>query len=186
MCHPASTLGATHGQRDIHANLGLDCTNCHGTVEDLALGLLKHEQEAGKPQAPPLMVHLSPRAVGSVGEIAPRAPWMHQPDCLNCHVGYQAPETDATFNSYTENEAALYRNRTDDSGRLFCAACHASPHAVHPADNPYGKHLDALQPLQYQMNRLPIGANRNCAVCHTVAMEDEMHHPNSLREFRNE
>ena len=186
MCHPASTLGATHGLRDIHAGLGLDCTNCHGTMEDLALGLLKHEQEAGKPQVQPLMAHLSPRAVGSVGEIAPRSPWMHQPDCLNCHVGFQAPETDTTFNAYTEDEAALYRNRTDDSGRLFCAACHASPHAVHPANNPYGKHLDALQPLQYQINRLPIGANRNCAVCHTVAMEDEMHHPNSLRGFRNE
>ena len=186
MCHPASTLGATHGQRDIHAGLGMDCTNCHGTMEDLALGLLKHEQEAGKAQAQRLMANLSPRAVDSTGEIAPRSPWVYQPDCLNCHVDFQAPETDTTFNAYTGDGTGLYRNRTDDGGRLYCAACHSSPHAVHPADNPYGQHLDALQPLQYQMNRLPIGANRNCAVCHTVAMEDEMHHANSLRAFRNE
>jgi len=40
--------------------------------------------------------------------------------------------------------------------------------------------------MQYQNMPLPMGANRNCKVCHTVDMEDEMHHPNMLREFRNE
>jgi hypothetical protein len=39
--------------------------------------------------------------------------------------------------------------------------------------------------MQYQKNPYPIGANKNCRVCHTVDMEDEMHHPNSLRMVRN-
>ena len=98
----------------------------------------------------------------------------------------RSPETDTTFNLWTADAGRLFHSRTDDSGRLFCAACHGSAHAVYPADNPYGSHLDALQPLQYQTNRLPLGANRNCTLCHTVEMEDEMHHPNMLRDFRNE
>ena len=123
---------------------------------------------------------------GSIEQVQPRRPWVHQPDCLHCHADFQPPATDATFNLWTTGADDLFRARTDDSGRLFCAACHSSAHAVHPAVNPYGSHLDALQPLQYQTNRLPLGANRNCALCHTVAMEDEMHHPNMLRDFRNE
>ncbi|MBV5318774.1 MAG: cytochrome ubiquinol oxidase subunit I [Desulfobulbaceae bacterium] len=186
LCHPSSSTGATRCLRDVHAGAGLDCTSCHGTLEDQALGLLKHETQAGKTRAGLLMTHLPPQAVESVEAIVPRTPWANQPDCLNCHVDFQPPETDTTFNTYTKDEQGLYRNRTDESGRLFCAACHASPHAVYPADNPYGAALDGLQPLQYQKNRLPLGSNRNCAVCHTVEMEDEMHHPNMLRVFRNE
>ena len=75
---------------------------------------------------------------------------------------------------------------TAHSARLFCAACRSGAHAVYPPHNPSGAQLDELQPLQYQGIRLPLGANRNCAVCHTVAMADEMHHAYSLRAFRNE
>jgi cytochrome bd-type quinol oxidase subunit 1 len=185
-CHPASPTGATRALRDIHAAAGLDCTNCHGAIEDHALNLLQHEQLAGKKQAAMLMAHLRPKSAANIEKIAPRKPWINQPDCLHCHVEYQPPETDTTANTWTKDEQELYRNRTDESGRLFCAACHSSPHALYPADNPYNPHLDVLQPLQYQRDRLPLGANRNCAVCHTVAMADEMHHPNTLRAFRNE
>jgi cytochrome bd-type quinol oxidase subunit 1 len=186
LCHPSAADGATRGQRDIHASVGLDCGSCHGTVEDHAVGLLKQEQEDGKERAGVLMAHLWPQSVESIEQVQPRRPWVNQPDCLHCHADFQPPETDATFNLWTAGADDLFRARTDDSGRLFCAACHASAHALHPAVNPYGSHLDALQPLQYQLNRLPLGANRNCALCHTVAMEDEMHHPNMLRDFRNE
>jgi hypothetical protein len=186
LCHPSAADGATRGQRDIHASVGLDCGSCHGTVEDHAVGLLKQEREDGKERAGVLMAHLWPQSVESIEQVQPRRPWVNQPDCLHCHADFQPPETDATFNLWTAGADDLFRARTDDSGRLFCAACHASAHALHPAVNPYGSHLDALQPLQYQTNRLPLGANRNCALCHTVAMEDEMHHPNMLRDFRNE
>ena len=185
-CHPASSTGATRYFRDIHHANGLDCTNCHGAAEDHALSLLKKEKEGGKPQAEPLMVNLAPRGVSGVEEINPRIPWINQPDCLNCHADFQPPETDTAFNTWSSDEQGLYRNRTDESGRLLCAACHGSPHAVYPAVNPYGDDLDLIQPKQYQGNGLPLGSNRNCALCHTVAMEDEMHHPNMLREFRNE
>jgi len=184
-CHPASPTGATRNLRDIHAGIGLNCINCHGSIEDQALGLLKQEQQAGKRQATILMALLKP-AVTNMDSALPRKPWINQPDCLHCHVNYQPPETDTIANTWTGGEQELYRNRTDNSGRLFCAACHSSPHALYPANNPHGVQLDVLQPLQYQLNRLPLGSNRNCAVCHTVPMEDEMHHANSLRTFRNE
>ncbi|PIE59178.1 MAG: hypothetical protein CSA32_05365 [Desulfobulbus propionicus] len=41
------------------------------------------------------------------------------------------------------------------------------------------------RPLQYQQNTLPIGSNLDSTVCHTVEMEDKMHHPNILTTFRN-
>lgn len=186
LCHPSAPSSATRCLRDIHAEVGMDCTNCHGTMEDQALGLLKHEQQAGKSRSIALMAHLQPRAVDSIDKVRPRIPWSNQPDCLHCHVDFQAPETDTITNTWTTDEQGLYRNRTDDSGRLYCAACHSSPHAVYPANNPRGSQLDVLQPLQYQQNRLPLGANRNCMLCHTVDMADEMHHPNMLRDFRNE
>ncbi|WP_310599503.1 cytochrome ubiquinol oxidase subunit I [Desulfobulbus sp.] len=185
-CHPASPTGATRSLRDIHASLGLTCTNCHGTMENHALGLLQQERTAGKQQAARLMAPLMPRAVVDDNAIVPRNPWINQPDCLHCHVDYQPPATDTTSNTWTAGEQELYRNRTDESGRLFCAACHSSPHALYPADNPHGERLDVLQPLQYQGNRLPLGANRSCSVCHTLDMNDELHHDNSLRTFRNE
>ena len=185
-CHPSSPTGATSGLRDIHTAVGLDCTNCHGGIEEHALGLLRHEQQEGKGQVNELMAHLTPNISKSLDKIAPRKPWINQPDCLHCHVDYQPPETDTVTHTWTKDEQSLYRHRTDESGRLFCAACHSSPHALYPAENSYGAQLNALQPLQYQQNPLPLGSNRNCAVCHTVAMEDEMHHTNILRDFRNE
>jgi len=185
-CHPSSLTGSTRMFRDIHAAFGLECTSCHGVLEDQALGLLKKELQAGKERARALMQRLPAQAVSSVEAIEPRSPWIQQPDCLHCHIEFEPPETDTLVQAFTENGEGLYRNRTDESGRIFCATCHSSPHAVYPADNPYGEMLDVLQPMQYQDNRLPLGANENCQLCHTIAMEDEMHHPNSLRAFRNE
>lgn len=185
-CHPAASAGQTRMLRDIHGSMGMDCTSCHGVLEDQALGLLKEELQQGKQRAKTLMQHIEPQVVTMVDAIKPRRPWVQQPDCLHCHVNYQPPDSDTLIQAWTTDEQGLYRQRTDDSGRLFCGACHASAHAVYPADNPYGASRDVLQPLQYQGNRLPMGANRNCTLCHTVDMAEEMHHNNSLRDFRNE
>ncbi len=184
-CHPSSAHGATRSFRGIHQDIGLECTNCHGSLEDHALSLLKAEQVKGKKGAQRLMNNLQPQEVTTITEIEPRTPWVNQPDCLNCHVDFEAPDSESAFNTWTENLAGLFRNRTDESGQLFCSACHSSPHSLYPAKNPYGEELDNIQPLQYQQEPLPMGSNRNCAICHTVEMEDEMHHPNMLREFRN-
>jgi hypothetical protein len=184
-CHPAQSGGATRAFRDIHRELGLNCTYCHGEIEDLAISLLKAELANGKQRAKVLLEKINPSNFSSADEIEPREPWVNEPDCLNCHVNFQKPESDTTFNKWTAGEKGLYRNRTDKSGRLFCAACHGSPHAVYPAINPYSINRDVLQPLQYQNEPFPIGSNRNCKVCHIVDMQEEMHHPNILREFRN-
>jgi len=186
LCHPADSGGATRAYRDIHRTLGLDCTYCHGEMEDHAISLLKGELAQGKTRAEALLDKIKPFNFARAEEIAPRTPWVNEPDCLNCHVDFQVPETDTTFNQWTDAEGHLFRNRTDESGRLRCAACHGSPHAIYPAANPYNGNRDVLQPLQYQGEPYPIGSNRNCKVCHTIDMDEEMHHKNMLREFRNQ
>jgi len=185
-CHPTAEDGATRAFRGMHHTLELDCTNCHGSLSDHALTLLKSEQEKGNKRADVLINRLQPNAVDTVADIKPRRPWINEPDCLNCHKEFQAPEDDTTFNQWTAGEEELFKNRTDESGQLRCAGCHNSAHAVYPAVNPYNKELDNIQPLQYQTEPFPIGSNRNCAICHTIPMAEEMHHPNMLREFRNQ
>ncbi|MEZ4386959.1 MAG: cytochrome C [Candidatus Krumholzibacteriia bacterium] len=181
MCHPADPDGPTSCMRGGHARR-LDCTNCHGTLEDHALSLLKPEAAAGKPGAAPLMVHLAPRTVATVDEIKGRTPWFNEPDCLGCHTDeYIRPDaaTASSFNQWTSGPEELFRMRADDTGLIQCEACHSSPHATYPALNRwYGADRDNIQPLQYQGNRRPIGAGGNCKVCHGVDMEDAIHHPN--------
>jgi len=186
LCHPADSGGATRAYRDIHSTLGLDCSSCHGEMEDLAISLLKAELEDGKPHAADLLENIRPANFAAIDDIAPRQPWDNLPDCLHCHLDFEPPEDDTTFNRWTAGTEDLYRNRTDESGMLRCPACHGSPHAVYPALNPYNGNRDILQPLQYQNNPFPIGANLNCPVCHTIDMEDELHHGNMVRTFRNQ
>jgi bd-type cytochrome oxidase subunit I len=184
MCHPSSQTGNTQCLRGIHNEIGLECTNCHGNLEDHALSLLKAEESAGKIGAKRLMQYLVPTKVDSISEIKPRVPWVNEPDCLNCHVDFGEPETDETFNQWSESSDELFHARMDDIG-IMCQACHGSAHALYPASNIYGKDRDNIQPLQYQGNPYPIGSNKNCKVCHTIDMDEEMHHPNSLTMFRN-
>ena len=185
VCHPGADTDSTRFFRSMHYELAFDCTMCHGDLAEHALSLLKKEFDNGKKQADRLMLHLKPVNFDNVDEIVPRGPWENLPDCLNCHEDFQAPESMEAFNRWTKDKDFLFRNRREMSEQIFCAACHNSPHAVYRATNPYGKNRDVIQPLQYQGNPLPIGSNFNCKVCHTIDMEDEMHHPNMLREFRN-
>lgn len=181
-CHASG--GATQSMRGVHHGLGMDCTNCHGTLEEHALSLLKGESQE-KTQAQLYSTYIQAGSAINHEEIKPRIPWEQQPDCLNCHEDFEQPETDTTFNSWTTGSDERFSNSTDESGSLFCAACHATAHSLYPGANAYGERVHNIQPLQYQQNTLPIGSNFNCAVCHTIAMEEEMHHPNMLREFRN-
>jgi hypothetical protein len=185
-CHPSSSMGATHGFRGIHREIELTCANCHLSLEDHALSLLAAEKTAGKTtRADVLMKHLVSSSVDSHDMVVPRTAWANQPDCLNCHVAFEPPETDQVeYATWTETAAQLYARRTDDAG-IMCMACHGATHAIYPARNPYAEDLDNLQPLQYQGTPYPIGSNGECRVCHTIDMEDEIHHPNMLGEFRN-
>lgn len=187
-CHPSDPEMYTDCKRGVHATtVGLDCTSCHGTLEDHALTLLMDEYQAGKEeQAERHMSLIEPRKVSSRQEINPRTPWEQQPDCLTCHQDFQAPQSQevSAFNVWNEKESELYRLRTDQMG-IMCQACHGATHAEYPAENKFGLDRDNIQPLQYQGDPYTIGANNNCSVCHTVEMGYEAHHPNMLSGTRN-
>ncbi len=166
-CHPKNTL------RGQHLDVGFECSNCHGTVEDHAIGLLKGDLEAGKTKsAKRLLAILKPNAVGTQDAVNPRKAWVNLPECLTCHEDFQAPDTDSAFNEWTETVEDHYSMRRDDMDAVNCAACHGSPHAIYPATK-----RDNLQPLQYMGEAMSIGANGNCAVCHTEEMDFPVHHP---------
>ncbi|NJB68597.1 mono/diheme cytochrome c family protein/MFS family permease [Desulfobaculum xiamenense] len=185
-CHPNAEQGATRCLRGVHAERGLDCTNCHGTLEDHALSLLKREDERGAPGAKRLMRQLAPRAVAGVADVNARTPWLGEPDCLTCHVDFQPPENDDAFNVWTGDATGLYRMRRDDMGALMCAACHGSPHAEYPAvaDSGYGENRDNIPSLQYVGNAGPIGSGGSCGLCHVgtdMTAGDSAHHPKGFR-----
>lgn len=185
-CHPNNPEGATRCLRGVHDEMGLDCTNCHGTLEDHALSLLKKEQEAGKEKAVELMANLKPRAVDAVDAINARTPWLQEPDCLNCHVDFEPPETMDAFNTWTEGGSELFRLRRDDMDALMCEACHGSTHAVYPArqDSGYGVDRDNIPALQYMGKAQPMGRGGNCNVCHIdteYTEADSAHHPKGFR-----
>ncbi|MCB1182172.1 cytochrome C [bacterium] len=179
-CHPANPQGATQCLRGGHS-VNLDCTNCHGRIEDHALGLLKAEQEKGKPGAARLMANLVSPAVASHDEVVGRVPWLQEPDCLACHEDFTRPDpaTASAVYKWVEGPSGLYRFSSDESGLIPCLSCHGSPHATFPThSHKYGADRDNILPLQVQGNRRPIGAGGNCKVCHTIDMEDSIHHEN--------
>jgi len=173
MCHPTDPKGATRAFRDPHAAAGFDCTNCHGAMEDHALSLLAKENVEGVKAAKPLMALIKPRN----SDPSPRSPWVNEPKCLTCHVGYQSPQNDQAFGAWTAGAADLFKAKRDDLDALTCASCHGAAHAVYPADNPYGKNRDVLQPLQYQKKAKALGGSKNCKACHTMDMDVAAHHP---------
>jgi mono/diheme cytochrome c family protein len=173
LCHPTSPKGATRAFRDPHAASGLDCTSCHGPLEDHALSLLTREDAQGVPAAKPLMKLITQRDNAPVA----RVPWVNEPKCVTCHTNFGPPEGMNAYGKWTEGADDLFIAKRDDMDALTCAACHGTPHSVYPADNPYGKDRDNLQPLQYQGLAKPLGGNKNCKSCHTTDMDMPVHHP---------
>jgi hypothetical protein len=183
LCHPASTKGATRCNRGMHSALELSCTECHGTMQEHALAVLKSQND--HPAAERLMKNLSTTTVADVDEVNPRSPWVNQPDCLTCHEDFEKPEAGYNaFNEWNTDFSELYRMRTDNVG-IRCQACHGSTHALYPANNPFNKNRDNIQPVQYSGMPYPIGSNLSCEVCHTIKMKDAVHHENMEHMFRN-
>lgn len=181
-CHPTSPTGVTQAQRDNHAAAGIGCPRCHGFLEDHALSLLAHEKAAGKAAAARLMTPLAPRSVDATAAVHPRAAWTQLPDCLTCHKDFNHPAKDASaFNVWTRDAAGLFRNRTEATGNIPCAACHGSPHATAVAVNDYGLDVNNLAPMQYMGAPGVIASGKRCDVCHTVEMDGDSHHPNMVR-----
>ena len=184
-CHAAGETGATRFYRGIHREIDLECSNCHGSMTDVAVSLLMADSEKGKPAAGRIMKWLNAPTENEAREITGRRPWANLPDCLNCHVDFQPPDTDeAPLNNWSESEAALFSARTDDAG-ILCISCHGSPHALYPASNPYGQDRDNIPALQLQGSPYPIGSDGGCRVCHTMEMEETIHHFDASAAFRN-
>ncbi|MFW6415015.1 MAG: cytochrome ubiquinol oxidase subunit I [Thermodesulfobacteriota bacterium] len=179
-CHPASRQGHTRSFRGTHSK-AFSCIDCHGTMEDHAISLLKGAEKNGR-NVEKLEEHLHPRMAKSKKDIMPRDPWVQQPDCLGCHTDFKRPSLNATaFNSWTGSAKELYRNRKEISGKIICASCHSSPHAIYPAKNLlFNDSRDTMQPLQYQENNKTIGTN-NCSLCHKMEMGFNYHHDNMIK-----
>ncbi|TFH26862.1 MAG: cytochrome C [Bacteroidia bacterium] len=184
LCHPGRVEGNTSFFRGRHNEIGLGCTECHGTLEDHALGLLA--SQSGMAAAQRLSRKLEPVYASSKEEIKPRMPWLMEPDCRSCHTNYSIFEdgfSGTAFNLWAPGKEALYRMRTDNHG-VMCSACHGSTHAIYGAINKFGLHRDNQQPLQYQGMAGTIGTHEQCAVCHTHEMITNGHHRNMInREF---
>ncbi|MHC1790177.1 cytochrome c [Solidesulfovibrio sp.] len=181
-CHPTTPTGVTQAQRDNHAAAGIGCPRCHGFMEDHALSLLAHEKAAGKAAAVRLMTPLAPRSVAATAAVHPRAAWTQLPDCLTCHKDFTRPARDATaFNVWTRDAAGLFRNRTEATGNIPCAACHGSPHATYVAVNDYGLDVNNIAPMQYMGAPGAIASGKRCDVCHTIEMDGDSHHPNMVQ-----
>lgn len=183
MCHPGRMEGNTRCFRGRHTDVGVNCTECHGTLEDHALGLLAHE--SGIRAAEKLARALEPVYASSRSEIKPRMPWLMEPDCRSCHTNFNIFNDGfggTAFNLWAPGFEALYRNRTDNHG-VMCIACHGSTHAVYGAYNKYGLHRDNQQPLQYQGIAGTIGTHEQCMVCHTVEMSHNGHHRNMVNRL---
>lgn len=178
MCHPSATTGNTNCYRGRHAVTGINCTNCHGRIEDHALSLLAGQ--ANIPQAKVLSAGLVPLFAKDKASINPRIPWINEPDCKGCHTNFNINIdgfSGTAYNQWAGGFNELYRNRTDNHG-VRCIACHGSTHAVYGAQNTYEKQRDNLQPLQYQNMAGSVGTHNNCSVCHTVPMNANGHHRN--------
>lgn len=167
--------------RDIHLVRGLNCTTCHGPVEDHALALLKAENKAGQELAAPRMQRLYPRRVESIEDINPRLAWVQEPDCTGCHNFKAKPKIKSSsgFNKWSTGHdgAGLFSHRASRSGTMRCISCHGAPHALYPARNPLSPDRDNIAPLQYQEHARTLGGAGNCAMCHTRRPPVSGHHP---------
>ena len=181
-CHPSRADGATRFARGLHAERGLDCTACHGPLEDHALSLLKREALAdggkGKRGAKKLISQITPQLMDKKS-IPPRTAWLQTPDCLACHKDYGSPDPSQAFGNWTKSAAERFRSRLDEAGALSCPACHGPQHALYPGSN---NTRDAIQPLQYQKLAAPMGARGNCFVCHRMKKQGDAHHPGIIRK----
>ena len=101
-CHPGPQ---TRCLRDAMAKVGIQCTDCHGTM-----------QEMGDPARMP-WVNL-PACQSCHGQNLGKATMLR---------------IDNPNQKLTASGDALYRNsRAHGGGGIYCAACHGSPHAVYP------------------------------------------------------
>jgi hypothetical protein len=154
-CHGSPALGlmdpgtsgkflskAIHG---FHADKGASCYDCHPGPQTHCSRSARHTATDGNCQ----WCHSTMTQVaGSIPST--RIPWVNEPKCAMCH--------DATE---VDTGTLLYRNAAGH-GKLYCAACHGSPHAMIPSQNA----RDNYQSLQYQGSTGTVKSIGSCGVCH--------------------
>ena len=82
-------------------------------------------------------------------------PWLNEPKCTTCHPSII-------------QDQPLYRHSTGHKG-IRCAACHDSPHAIAPTNQPN----DAIKFLGWQGKNGPL---TKCTVCHLTQPTKSMPH----------
>jgi len=82
-------------------------------------------------------------------------PWLNEPKCTTCHPSII-------------QDQPLYRQSTGHKG-IRCAACHDSPHAIAPTNQPN----DAIKFLGWQEKNGPL---TKCIVCHLTQPTKSMPH----------
>lgn len=150
-CHGSPALGQTepnvkylsaaiHGS---HATRNAACYDCHPGKQTSCNRSKAHASVDGNC----ITCHGDMTKVAGSISSGQRIPWVNEPKCVSCH-NIQGVET----------EAILYRNATGH-GKVYCASCHSSPHAMVPSN----QSSDNYQALQYQEKAVTLGS---CGVCH--------------------
>ncbi|MEN8191153.1 MAG: cytochrome C, partial [Thermodesulfobacteriota bacterium] len=91
VCHMGEGEKPKDCLRGIHRQVGLDCSSCHGTMEEHSVSLLKAAGENNK-RAGKLLAIVG-KSSDLVDRIQARRPWVNQPDCLSCHLDFDEPQT---------------------------------------------------------------------------------------------
>lgn len=177
-CHASSEQGNTRFFRDFHDLYGLDCTRCHGSLEQHAFALVRFDADKGNGAAAKRLTQLAALLGDASRDIAPREAYVNMPHCFGCHNLEQKPDAgEATaFNKWTETADKRFSRSFENMGKVRCVSCHGAPHALYPSSSPAGDDRDNLQPLQYQKMAAPLGADNNCAVCHVEPIDFFVHH----------
>ena len=166
--------------RGVMAGHGVSCQQCHGTLPQLGSSLLSAQPEI--PASKKLIRALAPKMEGK--KPVPKLPWLQEPDCLACHIKYRKSKPNASaYGHWVADFNHLYRN--SKAFGVYCEACHNSTHSLWGTMTPFSKaawKADNYQPLKYQGFPGPIGANKNCQICHTENSGGTMH-KNMLQKY---
>ena len=158
-CHASPALGTASGGylsaaiHGWHADKGAVCYDCHPGPVTRCSRSLRHMA----PDGFCVTCHGDMAKVASSIK-AQRVPWVNEPACATCHTDIAEVATGS----------ALYRN-AQGHGKLYCAACHGSPHAMVPSR----ELSDNAQAMQYQGFTGAAKSLGSCGVCHKSSRGQE-------------
>jgi len=150
-CYNCHPGPKTQCMRGIMARAGKTCVSCHGTMATVAASIQKGRQ-----------------------------PWLQEPKCGTCHDAKHAENANTLYrNSVLVNAPVISGGLMDN--KLYCAACHNSPHAELTTKNVISNVNGVLKILNAADSSIPKkfqGDNYwiwNCTVCHDGKTQQAMH-----------